>query len=214
MLPTRARAVTRRTSRRCGCGCRASGRSRWRRSRRAPASSRSAGQRTTCRIGPNTSRSSRAEPVDLEGARREEAAVRAVSGRQRHCDRAACPRAPCARRAPPASACASSSITGPTSVASSAGIADPQLGHRAGQHLDQLARRCRPARTARAAPSSAGRRSGRRRSARRRTTCSGSAEESTIIAFWPPVSAISGTIGPVARGQRAVDRRAPSRSSR
>ena len=29
------------------------------------------------------------------------------------------------------------------------------------------------------------------------TTCSGSAVESTIIAFRPPVSAISGTMGPV-----------------
>ena len=29
-----------------------------------------------------------------------------------------------------------------------------------------------------------------------RVTCSGSAELSTIIAFWPPVSAINGMIGP------------------
>ena len=33
------------------------------------------------------------------------------------------------------------------------------------------------------------------------TTCSGSAVGSTIIALMPPVSAISGTIAPVARGQ-------------
>ena len=38
------------------------------------------------------------------------------------------------------------------------------------------------------------------------TSCSGSAEESAISAFWPPVSAISAAIGGVARGQRAVDR--------
>ena len=35
------------------------------------------------------------------------------------------------------------------------------------------------------------------------TTCSGSADESTIIAFCPPVSAISGTIGPGRCGERA-----------
>jgi hypothetical protein len=38
-----------------------------------------------------------------------------------------------------------------------------------------------------------------------RVTCSGNAVESTIIAFWPPVSAISVASGPVARGERAVD---------
>ena len=38
------------------------------------------------------------------------------------------------------------------------------------------------------------------------TSCSGSAEESAISAFWPPVSAISTPIARVARGQRAVDR--------
>ena len=57
-------------------------------------------------------------------------------------------------------------------------------------------RRHPPARTARAAPSSAGRRCRtpmRRTSA---TTCSTSADESTIIAFWPPVSAISVTARP------------------
>ena len=57
------------------------------------------------------------------------------------------------------------------------------------------AARCRPARTARAAPSSVGRPSGTTTSTSA-TTCSGSAEESTSMAFWPPVSAISGTIGP------------------
>jgi hypothetical protein len=38
-----------------------------------------------------------------------------------------------------------------------------------------------------------------------RTICSGSADESAISAFWPPVSAISGTSGPVLAGQRAGD---------
>ena len=33
------------------------------------------------------------------------------------------------------------------------------------------------------------------------TTCSGSAELSTIIAFWPPVSAISVPIGPLRAGE-------------
>ena len=37
------------------------------------------------------------------------------------------------------------------------------------------------------------------------TTCSGSAELSTIIAFWPPVSAISVRDRAVAAGERAVD---------
>ena len=37
-------------------------------------------------------------------------------------------------------------------------------------------------------------------------TCSGSAVASTIIALMPPVSAISGTIGAVLGGERAVDR--------
>ena len=39
------------------------------------------------------------------------------------------------------------------------------------------------------------------------TTCSGSAVASTTIAFTPPVSAIRGTIAPVAGGERAVDGR-------
>ena len=39
-----------------------------------------------------------------------------------------------------------------------------------------------------------------------RTTCSGSAELSTIIAFWPPVSAISVAIGAGRARERAVDR--------
>jgi hypothetical protein len=38
------------------------------------------------------------------------------------------------------------------------------------------------------------------------TICSGRAEESAIIAFWPPVSAISVAMGRVACGQRAIDR--------
>ena len=42
-------------------------------------------------------------------------------------------------------------------------------------------------------------------SPRRCTTCSGSAELSTSIAFWPPVSAISTGSGPSLRGERAVD---------
>jgi hypothetical protein len=39
------------------------------------------------------------------------------------------------------------------------------------------------------------------------TTCSGSAEESTIIAFWPPVSAIRAPIGPDRAARlRLIDR--------
>ena len=44
------------------------------------------------------------------------------------------------------------------------------------------------------------------------TTCSGSAELSTIIAFWPPVSAISNGIV-VARGELAARSRARRPSS-
>ena len=100
--------------------------------------------------------------------------------------RAAC----CSRRR-----CAASSITGPMSVASSPGS---PIRARAWRRPASRARaaRCRPAGTGRAAPSSAGRPSGTPNSSTSATTCSGSAEESTSIAFWPPVSAISGTIGP------------------
>ena len=46
-----------------------------------------------------------------------------------------------------------------------------------------------------------------------RVTCSGNAELSTIIAFWPPVSAINGMIGPSRSARlRLMARR--SRSSR
>ena len=56
---------------------------------------------------------------------------------------------------------------GPTSIASCAGSPTLQLAHRAFEHLEQRGRRPRPARTARAAPSSAGRRCRRPRPARR-----------------------------------------------
>ena len=93
-------------------------------------------------------------------------------------------------------ACASASITGPTSVARSCGVADAQLAHRAGQHLEQRRRRSHSC--------THSRRSAEQRWPAERnalcttasTTCSGSAVESTTIAFRPPVSAISGTIGP------------------
>jgi hypothetical protein len=48
------------------------------------------------------------------------------------------------------------------------------------------------------------------------TTCSASAEESTIIAFCPPVSAMNGTIGPGIRRQnglfRSINRRVDNSS--
>ena len=75
-------------------------------------------------------------------------------------------------------------------------IADPQLGHRARQHrqdpLGDVLLHVEQAQRRAALPGAVEGRGERRRA----TTCSGSAEESTIIAFWPPVSAISGTIGP------------------
>ena len=77
----------------------------------------------------------------------------------------------------------------------SVGIADRELRHRALQHRedavgDVLLHAEHAQRRAALAGAVEGR--GERR---RATTCSGSAEESTIIAFWPPVSAISGTGG-------------------
>jgi hypothetical protein len=74
-------------------------------------------------------------------------------------------------------------------------VADRQLGHRSRQHVDQSigdiglcvkeAQRRTPLPSVSKAEISAS-----------ATTCSGKAEESTIIAFCPPVSAISGMSGP------------------
>ena len=139
----------------------------------------------------------------------DEAAVRAAPDRAALVDQLA-PRAASARRARPALAAPRSSITGPTSVAGSAGIADASSCHRARQHLEHALARCPPAGTARAAPSSAGRRERKAEATTSSTTCSGSAEESTNMAFRPPVSAMSGAIGPSSRGERAVDRPAVS----
>ena len=111
-----------------------------------------------------------------------------------------------AQRARSSAARASSSITGPTSVAGSSGSPIAQRLHRALQHRAALGRRCRPAGTAAAAPNSAGRPNRTRRPSRRVDHLLGQRGVSTIIAFMPPVSAISGTIGAVARGERAVDR--------
>ena len=124
------------------------------------------------------------------------------------------PRGPCARRA-------SSSICLRLGVDHRADVGGEQC--RVAERSSSIGalrasrsrgRRCRPARTARAAPSSAGRRESKAEATTSSTTCSGSAVESTIMAFRPPVSAISGTIGPSRRGQRAVDARARSRWSR
>ena len=129
----------------------------------------------------------------------------AQSGRQRHARGAARPRAPCAPHAPPASPWPPRRSPARRRSRAVAGSPIAQLRHGARQHLLELRARCPPARTARAAPSSAGPRSGRPEISTSRTTCSGSAEESTIIAFCPPVSAISGTIGPSRAASALVD---------
>ena len=87
-------------------------------------------------------------------------------------------------------------------------IADAQLApSRPCSIVEHRGRRCPPAGTARAAPSSAGRRCRRPRPARRAPPARAAPSESTIIAFWPPVSAISGPAGRPRRalGERAVD---------
>ena len=99
-------------------------------------------------------------------------------------------------------------MTGPTSIASRSVRPIAQFAQRALQHRRACGRRPPPAGTARAAPSSAGRRCRRPRRCTSATTCSASAEESTIIAFCPPVSAISGIGWPLRRqpvGQLALD---------
>ena len=87
-------------------------------------------------------------------------------------------------------------MTGPIWTQVSRGSPSFSSSRRAGDHRRASCRRHPPARRAAAAPSSAGRRSGRRRSRHRRPPARASAVASTIMALMPPVSAISGTIGP------------------
>ena len=105
---------------------------------------------------------------------------------------------------------ASASITGPIWVAMARGSPTLSSLRRAGHHLDARRRRSPPAGTSRR---SAEQRWPAERNAEAITssvTCSGSAVASTIMALMPPVSAISGTIGAVLCGERAVDDRAPT----
>ena len=87
---------------------------------------------------------------------------------------------------------ASRSITGPTSVARRSGFPVDELAHCALEHVQHARSRFPPAGKVRAAPSIAARRESNADCSTSCTTCSGSADESTIITFWPPVSAISG----------------------
>ena len=82
-------------------------------------------------------------------------------------------------------------------------VADHATSRRPRAACAARGRRYHPAGTATAAPSSAGRREPNALVSTSVTTCSGSAELSTIIALMPPVSAMSGTIGP---GRAASDR--------
>ena len=209
MLPARARpiaCVDRLVDR--GCGRRASGRSRSRRSRRSP--DRGGRRRSARRAAPaRTPRPSAARCVSISNAcgakkqpgrerpgrggtrwiRRASARMRSHGASRR--SRARLRRSPGRRRSPAAR------DRRPAARASRrASISRTRVGDR------------RPAGTGRAAPSSAGRPSGTPRAERRPPPARRSAEESTSIAFWPPVSAISGTIGPSLRGERAVDARA------
>ena len=122
-------------------------------------------------------------------------------------------RAHAVRRACSSDARASSSITGPTSVAGSSGspitsvsaapcsMRSTRSAMSSCRHSSRSAEQRWPAEPNALASTSA-------------TTCSGSAELSTIIALMPPVSAMNGTIGPGRAASDAGDRPAPSRCRR
>ncbi len=93
-------------------------------------------------------------------------------------------------------------------------VADDQFRHRALEHVRACARRCRPAGTERAAPSSVGRRSRRPRQHVGDHLLGQRRAESTIIAFWPPVSAISDRLVIASARATSVDQRARPRSNR
>ena len=167
---------------------------------------RRAFQRTTCSAGPKTSRLQRVERIDLPRA----SARRSCRARSRPASSVAC--AISLRFAAHAHGVLveRAQRVGVDHRADvgrqQARIADLELRHRAGEHRDRPCRRCRPARTARARPSSAGPADVNAEAIASLTSCSGSADESAISAFWPPVSAISTPIARIARGERAVDR--------
>ena len=86
-------------------------------------------------------------------------------------------------------------------------IADAQRLHRARRSSPASCRRHRPGRTARASAEQRCPADWNDEATTSRVTCSGKRRaESTIMTFWPPVSAISGMIAPGAVGERAVDR--------
>ena len=160
------------------------------------ASSSSARQRTTWSTGPNTSSCQFARGVELDDGRGDIGAAAPAAAR----------RDPQRKRTRPArsmSAIQLSSFCLAVGVDHRADMgrrrrADRRLSVRARRRsaCRASARRCLPAGKVAAAPSSAGRRSGTRTSITSSITCSGSAVASTIMALMPPVSAISGTIGP------------------
>ena len=87
-----------------------------------------------------------------------------------------------------------SSITGPMSMAGFQGPPRESSSMAPNSMVFRPSRRYRLAHREREGPSSAGRRSGKAESRMSRTACSGRAVLSTIIAFRPPVSAMSGCI--------------------
>jgi hypothetical protein len=93
-------------------------------------------------------------------------------------------------------ALASASITGPTSVVSKSRDRRRRAPASRRRSSPAWCRRHRPGRTARASAEQRWPALWKAEAMTSRVTCSGSADESTIIAFCPPVSAISGMIGP------------------
>ncbi len=157
-------------------------------------SSSSARQRTTCSTGPNTSscRSlARSSAIIVGGTKRPRGGSARPSS-QRKITRP-CPALSAIQRS---SRClASSSITGPTWVAGSRG--SPSESSFAAPAIISIMRSATSSCTQRSR--SAEQRCPAERNADVTTssvTCSGSAVASTIMALMPPVSAISGTIGP------------------
>ena len=168
-------------------------------------------------------------PLELDQRRRDEGAVRVASASPRarwHTRRPL--RAHRVDVAPRCRARASSSITGPTSTASVAGSRRSAASrHRAFEHRQRCASAASSCRHSTRSAEQRWPALSNAEATTSATTCSASADESTSIAFWPPVSAISGTgraVGVDAAGEavlqqprdfgRAGEQRRPARARR
>ena len=194
--------------RRCGCGCRGSGRSRCALIASITSSSR-VGRDSGPRAGSaRTPRArSRVEPVDLEGAAARRRCPCAQSAPSVAAMEQRGPRAPCAaacalehRRARPRrSPGRRRSRAAPGSPIASSAMAPASMSM-------QLGRRCPPARTARAAPSSAGRRCWKAETSTSRDHLLGQRRGIDDHRVLPAGLGDQRHDRPVARGERAVDR--------